>query len=139
MPAGEWLYKMASGENFELKTKRGFQLGVRILVPSYLTKNDTELINLYRDLAVLFKKSDNLEGVHIEDVKNDNGTWRIAGVSGVLLVITGSGTTVDEARHTVYTRIKNIMVPNMFYRTDIGAKWNRDSDRLHTWGYIQTS
>ena len=138
MPAGEWLYRLASGEDFELKTKRGFQLGVRIMVPSYLTKSDNDLINLYRDLAVLFKRPDNLEGIHIEDVRNDNGTWRIAGVSGVLLVITGSGTTVDEARHIVYTRIKNIMVPNMFYRTDIGAKWGRDSDRLHTWGYIQS-
>ena len=138
MPAGEWLYRLASGEDFELKTKRGFQLGVRIMVPSYLTKSDNDLINLYRDLAILFKKPDGLEGIHIEDVRNDNGTWRIAGVSGVLLVITGSGTTVDEARHIVYTRIKNIMVPNMFYRTDIGAKWGRDSDRLHTWGYIQS-
>lgn len=139
MPAGEWLYKMASGEDFELKTKKGFQVGVRILVPSYLTKNDADLINLYRDLAVLFKKPDNLEGVHIEDVRNDNGIWRVAGVSGVLLVITGSGTIVEEARHTVYTRIKNIMIPNMIYRTDIGVKWARDSDRLHTWGYLQTS
>lgn len=139
MPAGEWLYKMASGEDFELKTKKGFQVGVRILVPSYLTKSDTDLINLYRDLAILFKKPDNLEGVHIEDVKNDNGTWRVAGVSGVLLVITGSGTTVEEARHTVYARIKNIMIPNMIYRTDIGVKWMKESDKLHTWGHLQTS
>jgi phosphoribosylamine---glycine ligase len=139
MPTGEWLYKIAAGEDFELRTKKGFQVGVRMLVPSYLTKSDNDLINLYKDLAVIFKKPDSLEGVHIEDIRNDNGTWRIAGDSGVLLVITASGTTVEEARHIVYTRIKNIMIPNMFYRTDIGAKWGRDSDRLHTWGYIQTS
>jgi len=136
-PAGEWLYKLASGESFELKTKRGFQIGVRIMVPSYLVSSkDKETVEMYHDLPILFKKPDNLEGIHIEDVKLEDGAWRIAGVSGCLLVITGSGTTVNEARQQVYTRIKNIMVQDMFYRTDIGLKWNIDSDRLQTWGYL---
>ena len=30
----------------------------------------------------------------------------------------------------------NILIPNMFYRTDIGEKWPQDSDRLQTWGYL---
>ena len=136
-PAGEWLYKLASGESFELKTKRGFQIGVRIMVPSYLVSSkDKGTVEMYHDLPILFKKPDNLEGIHIEDVKLEDGVWRIAGVSGCLLVITGSGTTVNEARQQVYTRIKNIMVQDMFYRTDIGLKWNVDSDRLQTWGYL---
>jgi len=136
-PAGEWLYKLASGESFELKTKRGFQIGVRIMVPSYLVSSkDKGTVEMYHDLPILFKKPDNLEGIHIEDVKLEDGAWRIAGVSGCLLVITGSGTTVNEARQQVYTRIKNIMVQDMFYRTDIGLKWNIDSDRLQTWGYL---
>ena len=137
MPTGEWLYKLAKGENFELKTKKGFQVGVRILVPSYFVKSsDKETIELYKDLPVLFKKPDNLDGVHIEDVRNDNGVWRVAGTSGCLLVVTGSGSTVAEARQQVYTRIKNIMIQDMFYRTDIGMKWSVDSDKLQTWGYL---
>ena len=137
MSAGEWLYKLAKGENFELKTKKGFQVGVRIMVPTLLVKSiDKETIEMYHDLPIIFKKPDNLEGVHIEDVKIEDGVWRIAGRSGCLLVITGSGSTVSEARQQVYTRIKNIMVQNMFYRTDIGSKWNVDSDKLQTWGYL---
>ena len=91
---------------------------------------------MYHDLPILFKKPDNLEGIHIEDVKKEDGVWRIAGISGCLLVITGSGTTVNEARQQVYSRIKNIMIQDMFYRTDIGLKWNTDSDKLQTWGYL---
>jgi len=137
MPAGEWLYKLAGGEQFELKTKRGFQIGVRILVPTHLVSSkDKDTIEMYRDLPILFKKPDNLEGIHIEDVKIENGVWRIAGTSGCLIVVTGSGITVNEARQQTYTRIKNIMVQNMFYRTDIGLKWNTDSDKLQTWGYL---
>ncbi|MDP3769935.1 MAG: phosphoribosylamine--glycine ligase [bacterium] len=134
--AGEWLYKLAKGEDFELKTKKGFQIGIRILVPTYFAKaNDKETVEMYRDLPVLFKKP-NLEGIHIEDVKLDENVWRIAGESGVLLVVTGSGTTVEETQRQVYSRVGNIMVQNMFYRTDIGAKWPTDSDKLHTWGYL---
>ncbi|OHA47147.1 MAG: phosphoribosylamine--glycine ligase [Candidatus Terrybacteria bacterium RIFCSPLOWO2_01_FULL_44_24] len=137
MPSGEWLYRMASGENFELKVKKGFQVGVRILVPSYFYKESSaETVKNYRDVAVLFKKP-NFEGVHIEDIKlSEDGVWRIAGVSGCVLVVTGSGSTVEEARRIVYSRIQNIMIPNMFYRTDIGRGWNNDSDKLQTWGYL---
>lgn len=137
MPMGEFLYKLAKGEDFELKTKKGFQVGVRIMVPTLLVKStDKETVELFRDLPILFKKTGNLEGVHIEDVKLEDGIWRIAGTSGCLLVITGSGSTVAEARQQVYNRIKNIMVLDMFYRTDIGLKWNTDSDKLQTWGYL---
>ena len=91
---------------------------------------------MYRDLPILFKKPANIEGIHIEDIKRENDIWRIAGESGVLMVVTGCGATVDEARQQAYSRVKNIMVQNMFYRTDIGKRWNEDSDKLHTWGYL---
>lgn len=137
MPMGEFLYRLAKGENFELKTKKGFQVGVRIMVPTLLVEStEKETIELYHDLPILFKKPENLEGIHIEDVKLEDGVWRIAGKSGVLMVVTGSGATVSEARHQAYNRIKNIMVQDMFYRTDIGLKWATDSDKLQTWGYL---
>jgi phosphoribosylamine--glycine ligase len=50
--------------------------------------------------------------------------------------MTGSGLTMDEARKQAYARVKNILIPNMFYRTDIGANWTQDSDMLQTWGYL---
>lgn len=137
VPAGEWLMRLARGEAFELKTKKGFQVVVRISVPTFFAKSkDRETVEMYRDLPILFRKPSNLEGIHIEDVKIDNGVWRIAGESGVLLSVTGSGTTVEEAQKQAYSRVQNIMVLNMFYRTDIGSKWPTDSDKLHTWGYL---
>ena len=137
MPAGEWLYKLSQGENFELKTKKGFQVGVEIFVPTHFAKSkDKEIIEIYRDLPIFFKKRTNLEGIHIQDIKSVDGVWRVAGESGSLLVVTGSGNTVEEARHQVYARIQNIIIQNMFYRTDIGSRWRVDSDKLHTWGYV---
>lgn len=137
MPAGEWLNKLAGGEAFEMKVKRGFQVGVEIYVPMYFSKSkDREVVEIYRDLPILFRKPNNVEGVHIQDVKFEDGVWRIAGESGSLLVITGSGSTVHEARHQAYLRVQNIMIQNMFYRTDIGSRWTTDGDKLQTWGYL---
>src|SRR3989338_3920100 len=137
MPTAERLARLAKGENFELKTKKGFQIGVRLMVPTYFAKSkDRETVEMYRDLPILFKKHSNLDCVHIEDVKLEDGVWRIAGESGVLMTVVGSGTTVEEVRKQVYSRVQNIMVTNMFYRTDVGARWSEDGDKLRTWGYI---
>ncbi|MCX6764503.1 MAG: phosphoribosylamine--glycine ligase [Candidatus Nealsonbacteria bacterium] len=131
---GEFFYKLTKKEALELKNKKGFQIGVIVVVPPfpYEDKNETFI---YKDLSILFKKND-LNGVHLGDVKLLNGVWSIAGESGYVLVITGSGLTVDDARKQVYSRLKNIMLQNMYYRTDIGLKWYQDSDRLQTWGYL---
>lgn len=135
-PMGEMLWRLARGESFEIKTKKGFQIGANLLVPSALVDKDEDIVNTYKDLPILFKKQ-NLEGVHLQDVKIDKGIWRIAGVSGYVLVITASGSTVLEARRQLYLRIRNIMIQNMFYRVDIGLNWFEDSDKLHTWGYLK--
>lgn len=131
---GEFLYKLARKEKIELKTKKGFQIGVVVAVPPFPFDDKTEVF-IYKDLSIIFKKN-NLDGIHLGDVKMVNGTWSIAGEAGYVLIVTGSGLTVDDARKQVYSRLNNIILQNMFYRTDIGLKWYKDSDRLQTWGYL---
>lgn len=133
-PWGEFLYKIAKKEKTELKTKKGFQIGVCLVIPPFPFSDKNEFF-IYKDLSIIFKKN-NLDGIHLGDVKMVNGTWSIAGESGYALVATGSGFTVDDARKQVYSRINNIILQNMYYRTDIGLKWYKDSDRLQTWGYL---
>lgn len=37
-----------------------------------------------------------------------------------------------------YNRVRNVMIPSMYYREDIGDRWSEeDSDRLHSWGYLR--
>jgi len=131
---GTFLYKIAKGENLELKTKKGFQIGVICAVPPFPYDDKTEM-SIYKDLSIIFKKP-NLDGIHLGDVKLVDGNWQIAGDTGYALVVTGSGITVEDARKQVYARLENILLQNMFYRTDIGLGWNDDSDKLQTWGYL---
>jgi phosphoribosylamine--glycine ligase len=87
----------------------------------------------FPECAIVFKKPPNDE-YHIEDVKQVNSQWRVAGTSGVILIVVGLGQTMKQAQSQVYSRIKNVMITNMCYRTDIGDRWDEDSDRLRNWG-----
>jgi len=131
---GEFFHAIAAKEPYELRTKKGFQVGVVCAVPPFPYDDKSEM-EIYRDSSILFKKQ-NTEGIHLGDVKFVDGDWRIAGYSGYALVVTGSGATVEEARRQTYGRIDNILLQNMFYRTDIGVNWSEDSDKLQTWGYL---
>lgn len=131
---GEFLYKLAAGEQFEIKVKKGFQVGVVIVVPPFPFEDKSETA-LFKDLSILFKKP-NLDGVHLGDVKKTNGSFSVAGDSGYVLVVTGSGITVEGARKQAYSRVNNIILQNMYYRTDIGEKWLYESDKLQMWGYL---
>lgn len=131
---GELLHTIANHQDYQLKTKRGFQVGVVCVVPPF-PYHDPVQLEIYKDLSVLLKKQ-NLEGIHLGDIKSVDGIWRVAGDSAYVLVITGSGSTMEEARKQTYSRIDNVILVNMFYRTDIGATWAEDSDKLQTWGYL---
>jgi phosphoribosylamine--glycine ligase len=133
---GKVLHSLAKGEKIELNTKKGFQVGVVVAVPPFPFNDDRTFRKFSEDATILFK-TQNLDGIHLGEVKREGNDWRIAGRSGYSLVVTGSGHTTEEARQQVYKRVGNIMIPNMFYRTDIGSGWVRDSDLLLSYGYMQ--
>jgi phosphoribosylamine--glycine ligase len=43
---------------------------------------------------------------------------------------------MGDVRRDADNRVKNVIIPNMFYRTDIGERWHRDDDLLQTWGHL---
>jgi len=135
-PIGEFLYLLASAEDPQMKVKKGFQVGVRIVVPTYPYR-DKKTFDAYSKGAVIVFKGKTAEGVHIEDVKLENGQWVVTGSVGVALIVIGLGLTMKQAQEQAYNRIKNVLIPNMYYRTDIGDRWYEDSDKLHAWGYLR--
>jgi len=134
-PIGEFLYNLAKGNKPNLKVKSGFQIGVRIVVPPFPFNDKKTFEVKSKDSVIFFKKP--TEGLHIEDLKRVNGEWVVTGTAGVVLIVCGTGQTMKQAQNQAYSRIKNIMIPNMYYRTDIGDRWFEDSDRLHSWGYLR--
>lgn len=133
-PMGEFLHAIAKGESYSLKTQNGYQVGVVVATPPF-PYSDDKMFQVYKDASILFKRP-NLDGIHLGDVKLVENDWKLAGKSGYVLVVTGSGSTVESARRQAYRRVENVMLQNMFYRTDIGGKWFEESDELHTWGVL---
>jgi len=134
-PIGQLLFHLASGKDFEFKVKKGFQVGVRIVVPPFPFEDRETFRVKSKDSIIYF--TDEPRGVHLEDVKKVDGEWVITGTSGVVLIVCGVGPTMKQAQKQAYSRINNILIPNMYYRKDIGDRWFEDSDRLHTWGYLR--
>ena len=131
----DFLYALAKRQPFALRTQRGFQIGVVVAVPPYPFSDPAAYRRYSEDAVIIFKKPMS-SGIHHGDAKLVEGDWRLAGNSGYALVATGSGPTVEDARKETYNRVRNVIIPNMFYRTDIGERWHRDGDLLQTWGYF---
>ncbi len=136
MPVADFLYGMADGSLQTFKTKRGFQIGLRVVVPPFPYDDPRTFEANSKDRVIIFRKP-NYDGIHIEDVRLVNGEWLITGSSGVILVVTGMGISVKQAQAQAYQRVRNILIPNMYYRTDIGDRWFEDHDKLHSWGYLR--
>ena len=135
-PIGQFFWDLANGNDPKLKVKSGFQIGVRIVVPPFPFDDDETFESFSRNAVIVFRKPP-ADEIHIEDVKQVNGQWLVAGTSGVILIVVGLGQTMKQAQSQVYSRIKNVLIPNMYYRTDIGDRWDEDSDRLHNWGILR--
>ncbi len=135
-PIGQFLWALAAGDDPKLKVRSGYQVGVRVIVPPYPFDDPGTFDSLSKDAVIYFKRPSN-DGVHIEDTKLVNGQWLVAGTSGVVLCVVGTGPTMRAAQQQAYSRVRNILIPNMYYRDDIGDRWQEDSDRLFAWGYLR--
>jgi phosphoribosylamine--glycine ligase len=132
---GVFLSDLAQGKDAQLKTKKGYQVGVVVTIPPWPFEDEKAFKKYSEGATILFRRQ-NRDGIHIGEVKLEEGDWHIAGTSGYALVVTGSGATMADAIERAYQNVKNVMIPNMFYRTDIGQRWARESDMLLSWGYI---
>ncbi|OIO55477.1 phosphoribosylamine--glycine ligase [Candidatus Peregrinibacteria bacterium CG1_02_54_53] len=134
-PIGELLLRMAHGEGNGIKVKRGYQVCALIVVPPFPFNDPKTFESFSEDAVVVFKKK-MPDGIHIGDLKQENEQWLITGQEGVALVVSGAGMTMRDAQKQMYTRIQNILISNMYYRTDIGDRWMDDSDKLRSWEYL---
>jgi phosphoribosylamine--glycine ligase len=132
---GPFLSDIAHGNDTQLKTKKGYQVGVVICIPPWPFEDEKAFRKYSEGATILFRRQA-LDGIHIGEVKLEDGDWHIAGNSGYALIVTGAGATMSDAIEKSYQNVRNVMIPNMFYRSDIGQRWTHDSDMLLSWGYI---
>ncbi|KAA2217543.1 phosphoribosylamine--glycine ligase [Maribacter flavus] len=134
-PISALLMGVAEGTKNQIQVKKGFQVGAYIVVPPF-PYDDKKTFELFSKDAVIVFKKDQKEGVHPMHVKMVNEQWLITGNTGIAVLVTGTGITMRDAQRNMYNRMKNVIVNNGYYRTDIGDRWLEDSDKLWSWGLL---
>ena len=143
-PWGEFLRAIADGVSYDLKYKKGYGIVVLLATPPFPYVIRTK--KYYPEgMDILFKKElseEDMRHIHLEEVslrnnKKETSQLYISGKTGFALHVTGMGETVKEARKKTYDLIDNIVIPKVFYRTDIGLKFiKEDEKKLRDWGWI---
>ena len=114
---------MVSRSGAPLRTRPGFAVGIVMTTRPfpYIRKYVPEPVGL----PILFEgplsEEDRLN-LHYGEVGLDAGQLVTAGYHGWTLVVTGTGATIPEAQDKAYALADRVVVPNVRYRRDIGAK-----------------
>lgn len=142
-PWGELLKAIADGKSYNLKYKNGYGIVAFVGTPPYPYANRSNF-NSPKGLEILFNdeiSQNDLKNIYFEEIsifdKKGVKKYTVCGKSGYIAHISGFGKTVKEAREKAYNLINKIIVPKMFYRTDIGLKFiQEDQKKLREWGWI---
>ena len=145
---GSLLKAVADGEPFDLKFKRGYGIVVSVMLPPfpYAPKVfDGSRIETSTGVNLLFREDttdDDMERIHFEEFSlacdpDSVSRYVVAGKHGYALYVTGHGNSVEEARKQAYAVIDKLILPKMFYRTDIGEKFiHNEQQKLKYWGWL---
>lgn len=142
----EWLMKLAEGQdarNWELdKVAAGVVLSIPDYPYSHLTRKEVNGIPLYG----LNSKIHN--SIHPCEMRMGEAPQEVAGklvtlpclvtAGDYVLVASGTGETVSEAKREAYRILKHLSLPNSpMYRTDIGNRLKKQLPMLHQMGFAQ--
>lgn len=145
-PWHEFLGAVADGRQIELDYRNGYGIGLTIAVPPFPYQGQMEDRYSVKGFPVCFRKEPSLEEwmrhYHFESVRRETGAdgkerLQVTNGLGYAAFVTGVGDTVAAAREDVYAAARNLCIPKMMYRTDIGKKFiETDAALLKAWGWI---
>lgn len=138
----QWMLDACNGKD-NLEVSPQVACGVVIGQPDYpyseKTKAETEGVPIYgvtpknqayiAPQCIKLDKQPDMDGKKI--VERD--IWTTAG--DYLAVVTGLGKTVEKAKDRAYSTLKEISIPDMIYRDDVGEKLEKELPRLKAFGY----
>ncbi|EKE11550.1 MAG: hypothetical protein ACD_15C00062G0002 [uncultured bacterium] len=142
-PWGEFMKAIADGKNYDFKYRRGYATVAFLGTPPYPYQNRSNY-NSPKGIEIFFKEElsePDWDNIHLEEVdvirKNGKTKYIISGGSGYIAHVSGFGRTAGEARRKMYNLIHKLVIPKVFYRTDIGLQFmNQDEEKLKEWGWI---
>lgn len=128
---------LSGGDRFE--TAPGYAVGVVLTVPPFPYRYGYPEVS--RGLPIVVDPSlseADLQRLHFAEVALDaTGQLVTSGVAGYIAVATGAGPAVEAAQNAAYALAERVYVPNLRYRTDIGAAFRAHGQaELRRLGYL---
>jgi phosphoribosylamine--glycine ligase len=119
-------------------THDGYAVGVVLTVPPFPYAHGYQETSKGLTVCLSAALSDeDRRHLHFGELALQDGRIVTAGQVGYLMVVTGRGATVREARDAAYARVNKVYVPNLRYRNDIGERFMReDHARLSALGWL---
>jgi phosphoribosylamine---glycine ligase len=115
----------------KIETVDGFSVGVVLTVPSFPYSDGYS--ELGRGTPICFRESlsdEDRDSLHYGEIALRDGQLVTAGMVGYVMVVTGLGATVEEAREAAYARVEKVVIPNGRYRNDIGLRFIREDQAM---------
>ena len=130
---------MLRRDGLRFETASGYAVGVVLTVPPFPYRYGYSDIS--RGLPIAFDPSvttSDRDRLHFAEVALDaSGQLITSGVQGCLMIATGTGLSVQAARKSAYELAERVFVPNIRYRTDVGATFlSRGEALLRRLGYL---
>ncbi|MFZ1626660.1 MAG: hypothetical protein WAT81_02535 [Candidatus Moraniibacteriota bacterium] len=143
-PWHEFLGAIADGREYELEHRDGYCIALTLALPPFPYEGALASEYSSEGLELLFSEplsESDMKNIHFEAIeKKYDGTaerFFVTHSIGYTVFVTGYGLTVVEAQKNVYALAKKVIIPKVFYRTDIGDSFRRsDREILERWGWI---
>ncbi len=128
--------RMIGRSTADLRTRTGYAVGIVLTTRPfpYIRTFVPEPVGL----PILFEgelSAADHANIHFGEMGLEGGQWVTAGYHGWTMVVTGTGPTIEEATRNAYRLTDRVVIPNLRYRNDIGAKLiGGDHATLHRLG-----
>lgn len=127
----------ASGEP-RFATRPGWSVAIVLTVPPFPAHTESSPPD--EDPPVFFLRppeGDELDSYHFVDMRKEDGQLLGHRRSGHLMIVTGTGPTVEAAQEAARARACNVVAPELRWRADIGDRFLRgERERLRTLGWL---
>lgn len=125
---------MTQRTSASFETRRGFSLCVVLSTPPF--PHSRKELDAVIGLPVLTGEIDPRH-LHWSEVGLREGRLVTTGLYGWTGVVTGTGSTVEQAKEAAYARAREVHCPNLRYRLDIGDKLaGGQLEQLRAWGWL---
>ncbi|MES2980154.1 MAG: phosphoribosylglycinamide synthetase C domain-containing protein [Pseudomonadota bacterium] len=123
--------RMLRHQSRQMRTRSGFAAGVVLTVPPFPYREGYARLSKGFPICLDEMNTKDYAALHFAEVARQGSQIVTSGVMGYVGVATGTGPTVADAAREAYALARKVILPNVRYRTDIGARVMRhDLQRL---------